>query len=211
MKKTEDILRAERERQSRDLWKVYNPTNQDFSVVLNAKISPEVWTIHSKTEEIVPMYVMKMYFRKMSDLIIYSKTDKAIGEEKEKRMAKGFAAMNLHTEQFRFESQKLKTMMTKKDKLKLILVKGLYKEYGIGESQSYQKNIDRRSFATESEVDVALGSRVHPKVEEKPEIAISEAPKAEEMPKQPKKTPYEVKVDNLAKARAAKKAKNVKK
>ncbi|KKN14464.1 hypothetical protein LCGC14_0995860 [marine sediment metagenome] len=176
MKKAEDIDRAERERKSRDLWKVYNPTNQDFVVRLNVKVSPELWTIHAKKQEIVPEYVAIKYCEEMSTKIIYDKSDKAVIEENEKRMAKGFDKMDLHTEQQRFESRNLKRMGTKKGQLRDILVIGLHREYGRGEIEDYQKNLDRRSFATDDSVSEALGVASEPKAPKKPVEPIVEPP-----------------------------------
>jgi len=131
-RKSQDIVRAELERKKRDLYKIYNPTNQDFEVVLNAAISPEVWTVPAKSDLIVPWYVAEKYRDEMADKIIYNKSDKAIIEENEKREAKGFAKMDLHTEQPRFEGRNIKNMMSKRNQIAAILVKGLHKEYGIG-------------------------------------------------------------------------------
>lgn len=141
-KKSQDIIKAELERVSKNLWKVYNPTNQDFQVVLNAKVSPEVWTIPAKDEAIVPWYVAEKYFEEMSQKIITIKSDRAVIEENEKRRTKGFPGMDLHTEQFRFESRNLKVMMSKKEKIIEILNKGLYQEYGVDKTN--QVVIDKR-------------------------------------------------------------------
>jgi len=202
-KRSEDIVKAELERKSRDLYKVFNPTNQDFIVELNKAVSPELWTIHANTEEIVPMYVAVKYAEEMGDKIIYNKSDSAVIEENDKRLAKGFNKMDVHTEQARFESQRLKSMMSKRDKLQAVLIKGLYKEYGL--PSETPQNPDRSNFEVDSSVDTLLGvpSRpqavkvaVEPIVEPQPEVGIVE------------KTPYEKKLDNLAKAREAKKVKN---
>ena len=156
--KTEDIRRAEAERKSKDLWTVFNPTNQDMEVLLNVRVSPERWTIPANKEEIVPAYVADMYADKMSDQIIYNKSDKAVIEENEKRLAKGFNKMDIHTEQARFESRNLKTMMSKRDKLRAILIVGLYKEYGVGDgTEAFDKEFQRQNLKTDSSVDSALG------------------------------------------------------
>ncbi len=132
-KKAEDVLRAELERKKRDLYKVFNPTNQDMKIVLNKKINPEEWTIRAKKVEIVPWYVANRYAHRIADKIIYAKADGAVIKENQKRMKKGFASMDLHTEQFRFESKILKGLQGKKKDLFKILIVGLHKEYGIGE------------------------------------------------------------------------------
>ncbi len=141
-RKSADILRAELERKKRDLYTVYNPTNQDQKVLLNAAISPEIWTIKAKDEAIVPWYVAEKYFEEMSQKIITTKSDRAVIEENEKRMAKGFPKMDLHTEQFRFEGRNLKNMMGKRDQIVAILNRGLYQEYGV--TGDKDANIDQK-------------------------------------------------------------------
>jgi len=143
-RKSADIQKAELERRSRDLWKVYNPTNQDFEVVLNASVSPEVWPIKAKEEAIVPYYVAQKYWDEMSDKIIINKSDKMVLEENEKRMSKGFPKMNLHTEQFQVESRNLKNLMGKRDRIVAVLNRGLYKEYGLPESNRITE-VDKRA------------------------------------------------------------------
>ena len=160
-KKAEDIQRAELERKKRNLYKVFNPTDQDFKVVLNKKINPEEWTIRSKKEAIVPWYVAYKYANKMSDKIIYAKSDGAVILENEKRVKKGFGAMDLHTEQFRFESKILKNMMGKKKELFKILIVGLHKEYGVGEKgeEPDEKQIALNMQTDQSVDDVLMGKR----------------------------------------------------
>lgn len=158
IRKSEDIAKAEAERRSKDLYKVYNPTTQDMQVVLNARVSPEYWTIHARKEEIVPWYVAEIYSEKMYDQIVYSKTEKLTIEENEKRMDKGFPKMDYHTEQMRMESRNLKNMSAKKDQIMKILIKGLYKEYGVNDgTEAYNKEYDRQNIETESIVDEVLG------------------------------------------------------
>ena len=157
--KSEDVRRAEAERKSKDLWTVFNPTNQDMDVVLNIRVSPEKWTIPANKEEIVPRYVADMYAEKMGDLIIYTKSDKKVIEENEKRLAKGFNKMDIHTEQARLESRNLKTMMGKRDQLRAILIVGLYKEYGVGDgTEAFDKEFERQNLKVDSSVDDALGT-----------------------------------------------------
>ena|SRR3990167_9324008 len=146
-RKSQDILRAELERQKRNQWKIYNPTNQDFEVILNAKISPEVWTVKAKEELIVPYYVAEKYFDEMADKVIYTKSDKAVIEENEKRMGKGIDKMDLHTEQPRFENRNLKNLIGKKEQIVKILDRGLYKEYGVA-GQTSQPTDNRQAKET---------------------------------------------------------------
>lgn len=140
-RRSADILQAELERKKRDLYRVYNPTNQDFQVIFNAAISPEVWTIEAKQEAIVPNYVRIKYLEEMTDKIIINKSDKLVLEENEKREARGFSKMDLHTEQFRLESKNLKILMGKRDQITKVLDRGLYKEYGV---ERMDQQIDRR-------------------------------------------------------------------
>ena len=144
-RKSADIRRAELERKSRNLYKIFNPTNQPQQVLLNARVSPEVWTVEAKSEAIVPWYVAEKYFQEMADKIITSKSDKAVIEENNKRREKGFAAMDLHTEQFRFESRNLKNMMSKRDQIVTILNRGLYQEYGISGENNATSDIKREN------------------------------------------------------------------
>ena len=150
-----DAQRAELERQSRDLYKVFNPTNQPFEVKLNMKINPEVWTIPEKQGDIygeltVPKYVRDKYLEEMSQRIITIKTDRLVVAENEKRQGKGFDKMNLHTEQAQFESRNLKTLMSKSDEIVNILDGGLVKEYGL--SSSTTPHIDTRQAKEEFEI-----------------------------------------------------------
>lgn len=196
MKKTEDIQKAELERKKRDLYRVYNPTNQDYQVMLNIKISPEVWTIKAKSEEILPAYAANKYLNEMANKIIYNKSDKAIIEENEKRITKGFSKMDLHTEQARFEGRNLKNLMSKKNKIIAILNRGLYKEYGVGDQkvQEIAKEEQRKTFDPGLDLDKEEILTKKETVEETPEE------KAERLKKS--------RLENLARAREAKKNKS---
>lgn len=156
-RKSADIQKAELERKSRNLYKIFNPTNQTHQIVLNAAISPEVWTCEAKSEAVVPWYVAEKYFDEMTTKIITAKSDKAIISENEKRRERGFPAMDLHTEQFRFESRNLKTMMGKREQIVKILNRGLYKEYGIGGEEIQQIDKRDRKATFDPGIDV-LGS-----------------------------------------------------
>lgn len=180
-KRAADVQRAELERKSRDLYKIFNPTNQPFEVVLNAKISPEVWTIPAKEgntygELIVPNYVRVKYLEEMSQKIITIKSDRMVLEENEKRQSKGFDKMNLHTEQFSFENRNLKNLMSKREQIVRVLDGGLIKEYGIGSENNRPAN-DRQS---KEEFEIA------------PEV-LNGSPKIEpaESPKQPLNDPFD--------------------
>ena len=173
-KKSSDIRKAELERKSRNLYTVFNPTNQDHQVILNARVSPEVWTIEAKKESVVPWYVAEKYFDEMTQKIITSKSDKAIIKENEKREEKGFPAMNLHTEQLRFENRNLKTMMGKRERIVKILNRGLYKEYGIGEDG---KKIDKREQKATFDPGVDASD---PQESDVPTKEVSEPPKPTE-------------------------------
>ncbi len=163
-RKSQDIQKAELERKSRDLYTAYNPTNTDQQVVLNAKISPEVWTIPAKSEAVVPNYVLIKYKEEMTDKIIVSKSDKMVIEENEKRQEKGFAKMDLHTEQFRFESRNLKNLMSKREKILAILDRGLYKEYGIGGDTMQSVNGNSRDLDSGSLIDNLDNPQAQPPV-----------------------------------------------
>ena len=161
-KRNADIQRVELERKSRDLYKVFNPTNQPYEVILNAKISPEVWTIPAKErdrngEAIVPNYVRIKYLEEMSQKIITVKSDRAIIEENEKRLQRGFPKMDLHTEQPRLENRNLKSLMGKREQIVRILDGGLVKEYGLrGQTQ---QPTDRKQHISEFDpgIDVLGG------------------------------------------------------
>jgi hypothetical protein len=183
-KRAQEIQKAELERKKRDLYEVFNPTSQDMKVVLNLKVNPEEWTIHADKVEIVPFYVARIYARKMSDRIIYSKSDKAVIEENRKRMEKGFGSMDVHTEQFRFESRILKNLSTKRQNLMKILIVGLYKEYGIGEKGTTAKTEeDIREMETDKSVDEALGIKHKETPQEQRERALEKAREAKKAKK----------------------------
>lgn len=181
-KKAAEALRAEMERRSKDSFKVYNPTNQDYQVVLNAAISPEIWTVESHGEAIVPRYVREKYFEEMVKKIITARSDKAIIEENEKRMKAGFPKLDLHTEQYRLESRNLKIMQSKEDKILKILDRGLYKEYGVEKTGTHK--IDdrdaRANFKIDSAVDEVLG--VAPIVPQVATPIVADAPVVENPP-----------------------------
>ena len=186
-KKSNDIRRAELERKSRDLWKIYNPTNQAFQIALNIRVSPEIWTIEAKSEAVVPSYVKEKYFQEMADKIITSKSDKAVIEENEKRREKGFAAMDLHTEQFRFESRNLKNMMSKRDQIVTILNRGLYQEYGISGGNNATSDIKREN-KKDFEPGIDVGGQ--------PISNQPMTPPVKEGTEPPLEQPIEVKMDN---------------
>jgi len=187
-RKSEDIVRAEPERKSRDLYKIFNPTNQDFEVMLNVKISPEVWTVPAKEGErygelTVPMYVAEKYFEEMSQKIITAKSDRAVIDENDKREAKGLDKMDLHTAQPRFENRNLLGLTSKRDQIVKILNGGLVKEYGLG-SQAPQQ-VDRREKVAQFDPGDVLGE-VRPASQrgEPPVTPLKEesTPKAPTMP-----------------------------
>jgi len=166
-KRSADIQKAELERKSRDLFKVFNPTNQPYEVILNAKISPEVWTIPAKEgdrygELTVPNYVRIKYIEEMVEKIITVKSDRAIIEENEKRQQRGFPKMDLHTEQYRFESRNLKNLMSKREQMAKILDGGLVKEYGLGGQT--QQPTDKKQHLSEFDpgIDVLSGQPTTP-------------------------------------------------
>lgn len=176
-RKSSDIRRAELERKSRNLYEVFNPTNQDHQVILNAAVSPEVWTIPSKSTSVVPWYVAEKYFEEMTQKIITAKSDKAIIEENEKRRAKGFPNMDLHTEQFRFENRNLKNMMGKREQIVKILNRGLYREYGVGGDEVRDTEMRRENKSTfDPGLDITgqptapVIPQVVPQVEEIPQV-----------------------------------------
>ena len=190
-RRSQDITKAELERKKRDLYTIYNPTNQSFQVVLNAKISPEVWTILAKDELVVPWYVAEKYFIEMTNKIIYNKSDKAVIEENQKREAKGFAKMDLHTEQLRFEGRNIKNLMGKREQIARILNRGLYQEYGIG--QNAEQKVDSRKSRDTFEAEGIFDEPVSPPQvvespkdppkpqdtqDEKPEVYISKKDRA---------------------------------
>lgn len=191
-KKAEEAQRAELERKKRDLYKVFNPTNQDMKIVLNKKINPEEWTIRAKKEEIVPWYVADKFAKKMAAKIIYAKSDGAVIAENKKRIEKGFASMDLHTEQFRFESKIIKGMQVKKQNLYKILIIGLHKEYGIGEKgeEADAKQVALNMEVDQSVDDVLSGKRVETTTE-KQKKTIKEIKKPETI--KPKETKKKVK------------------
>jgi|SRR3990167_2929514 len=206
-RRSRDIQQAELERRKRDLYKVFNPTNQDHQVTLNAAISPEVWVIKSKEEAIVPNYVRVKYFVEMTDKIIYSKSDKAVIAENEKRMSKGFDKMNLHTEQMRFESRNLKNLMGKREKIVAVLDRGLYKEYGIGDTVT---PIDKRRKREDFDPgDVFNDDNVASPTSHNAPQNDSVETKATPIPLTHEEQIKQQRIANMAKARAAKEAKNV--
>src|SRR3990167_8432909 len=180
-KKSQDIQRAELERKKRDLYTIYNPTNQPHQVILNAKISPEVWTIEAKDELVVPWYVAEKYFIEMTDKIIYNKSDKAVIEENQKREAKGFAKMDLHTEQPRFEGRNIKNLMGKREQIAKILNRGLYQEYGIG--QNAEQKVDSRKSRDTFEAEGVFDEPVSPpKPSESPKESVKPQDTQDEKP-----------------------------
>lgn len=187
-KKAEEIQKAELERKKRDLYKVFNPTSQDMKVVLNRKINPEEWTIRANKQEIVPWYVARMYAKKMSDKIIYAKSDGSVIKENQERMKKGFGSMDIHTEQFRFESKILKGMLAKRQDLFKILIVGLHKEYGIGDEgpEADAKQSALNMQVDQSVDDVLKGKRVETATEkQRKDIKVEE--KTEKKAKKPEK------------------------
>lgn len=181
-----DAQRAELDRQSRDLYKVFNPTNQPFEVKLNMKINPEVWTIPAKEgdtygELTVPNYVRIKYLEEMSQRIITIKSDRLVIAENEKRQTKGFDKMNLHTEQAQFESRNLKTLMSKREQIVKILDGGLVKEYGLGSTTA--PHVDTRQAKEEFEFDPSvLGERSAPSA---PVVPANPPPPAQPVPDDP--------------------------
>lgn len=203
-RKSQDILRAEMERAKRDLYKVFNPTNQDFKVILNAAISPEVWVIKSHEESIVPNYVRIKYFEEMTSKIIYAKSDKQVIEENEKRMQKGFDKMNLHTEQMRYESRNLKNLLSKQQKIVAVLDRGLYKEYGLGNDE-VKNTADTREKIRDFDPDSALSLLDKPDVVKEPiKTPLSDLPTQEGEAR--KEQIRQARIANIAKAREAKHA-----
>jgi len=148
---TSNPKHAELERKKQNLHTVYNPTDTDYKIVLNAAVSPEVWTIKAHSEEIVPEYVVKKYLKEMSQLLIVSQSDDKVKRENERRANAGLQPMNLYDEQFRFESRSLKLTEDQTVKMMAQLYRGLYKEYGLDptpEISPLMKQSNKPSFET---------------------------------------------------------------
>jgi hypothetical protein len=188
MNKSQQLYQAERERESKDLYRVFNPTNQDIVVVFNVRISPEEWTIPAKNgdkpgESIVPNYVRIKYIEETVQRLIYMKSDELVKAENQKRLEKGFEPMDLHTTQARFESRNLKNLSAKEKDIVALLDGGLYKEFGVVDRAG---RADHKITST-SEIDTILTGP-------KPVVANSTPPPDEKRQQQ---------LANLAKAREA--------
>ena len=199
---TSNPKHAELERKSRNLHKVYNPTDTDYKVVLNAAVSPEVWTIKAHSEEIVPEYVVKKYLKEMSQLLIVTQSDDKIKQENTRRANAGLQPMNLYDEQFRFESRSLKLTEDQTVKMMAQLYRGLYKEYGLDATPEISPLMKPSSKPTFESAINKIFSGEYEKEEEismpntppkPPETTIPEAPV--ELEVQPQKSSMKAKMD----------------
>jgi hypothetical protein len=124
--------------------------------------------IPAKGEANVPRYVRNLYVKKMTDKIIYTKTDKAVIAENEKRMEKGFSKMDLHTEQPRMEGRLLKSLQGKREQIENILDRGVYREYGVGASNGGVRDANRGLIDLDEEVEGILEPQANKKAETTP-------------------------------------------
>jgi len=74
------MARRELERRSNDEIKIFNPTDQDYTI----RYGGYVWTIKKQSDLIVPRYIALHYLQHMTDALILKESDELVEKEKKK-------------------------------------------------------------------------------------------------------------------------------
>jgi hypothetical protein len=129
--KPKSVFIQEMERRTNDLLRVYNPIEKDFVVKWDKKNGTKLFRVPAKTESVHIRYIAEKYVREMYQQIITERTDKAVIEENERRVAKGFAEMLKYKEQQPFESRFYNPTDEDAKKIISILYVGIENEFGV--------------------------------------------------------------------------------
>lgn len=138
----QEAIKREMRRKSLDECRIYNPSSSVFENLhpLIKYIPPSEnynliydnfpHLIVANSEAIFVRYIVERYLTEMIDKILTYNSDKQVKTENERRLKKGMALMDKHTEQPAFES---KFAINQPELRKVILSKlwgGVVKEYG---------------------------------------------------------------------------------
>ena len=122
----QEAFKRELQRRSLDECKVFNPTSQDYTVYWDN----HPFRIPANGEAIFVRYICDRYMTEMTDKQLTFKSDENVRMENERRIKKGMALMDKHTEQPAFEAN---FQINKPELRKPILATlwgGVVKEYG---------------------------------------------------------------------------------
>ncbi|SRR5258706_3625912 len=182
----EEAWHNEQERKSKDLVRVYNPTNKDFRVNWDGNI----FVIPAKSEKTLIYYVATKYVRDMKDQLINEQNEKELARLLAERVSKG------QLELTPYERQTLIDKMPHTDNEKLVgeiystLWLGIEEEFGLdGVVEMEEERL--ATIPVEEKVLANMQRRYVPKVQSE---ADSEALQKPDVPSNHKKIAEEVSI-----------------
>lgn len=125
----------ELERKSNDRIRIYNPTDQDFTIYYGGSgfLVPSKNTDNGrgKGQSVVQRFIAVNYIKHMTDKILSKKTSEAVASENERRINSGMATMTVHTEQPEFELRyNINNPEARKEVIRQLWL-GIEEEYGM--------------------------------------------------------------------------------
>jgi len=122
----QEAIKREMLRTSQDKIKVLNPTSEDYTVYWDK--FPHL--VSANGEVVLPRYIAQKYAKEMCDKILTFRSDENVRMENERRVKKGVALMDKHTEQLAFESKFMITQQELREPVMRTLWGGVVEEYG---------------------------------------------------------------------------------
>lgn len=122
----DEALKRELFRKSLDECKVYNKTSEDYTVYWDK--FPH--NVSANGEAVFPRYIANKYMKEMTDKLLTFKSDENVRLENERRVKKGMALMDKHTEQPAFEANFAINKPELREPILRTLWGGVIKEYG---------------------------------------------------------------------------------
>ena len=122
----DEALKRELLRKSLDECRVFNKSSEDYTVYWDK--FPH--NVPADGEAILPRYIANKYLKEMTDKLLMFRSDENVRMENERRVKKGMALMDKHTEQPAFEAN---FAINKPELRKPVLTSlwgGVVKEYG---------------------------------------------------------------------------------
>ena len=122
----QEAIKREMLRKSLDRCKVLNPTSEDYTVYWDK--FPHL--VPANGEAVFPRYIAQKYLKEMTDKLLTFRSDENVRMENERRIKKGMALMDKHTEQPAFESKFAINQPELRKPVIVTLWGGVVEEYG---------------------------------------------------------------------------------
>lgn len=123
----QEAFKRELFRKSLDECKVFNPTSENYTVYWDK--FPH--SVPANGEAILPRYIANKYLKEMTDKKLTNRSDENVKMENERRVKKGMALMDKHTEQPAFESNFAINKPEAREPILRSLWGGVVKAYGM--------------------------------------------------------------------------------